>query len=331
MNRDDAILEIILGAIRRESDAFRYYSDGSKQSPYPETAALLRQLAEEERKHRQILIREFANLRRLLSADPEDADASFLKAEHIQYRLPGELPFQRVRSVPGIDLAAVSLPTQFIGGDYLESYPLHRPGEGSLLGLLLSDVMGHGWEATALKAEVRKVLGEITDEDNERLSRPDKLVSEINRSLYASCQRAGGFVTLCYVLLDPQRGEIRYVSAGHEPPVVVDSMENDERPLGGSQLLIGLEREQRYNQERAELKPGDMVVLFSDGILEALDPQQDENFGRERLLKSLMDGRSRDARGVVEESFKALRSFMKDRFLTDEATLAVAKLEEAGR
>ena len=68
----------------------------------------------------------------------------------------------------------------------MESYPLHRAGEGALLGLLLSDVMGHGLEATALKAEVRKILGDITDDDYGRLSQPDKLVEELNRNLYPS-------------------------------------------------------------------------------------------------------------------------------------------------
>ena len=331
MSKDDVILDIILGAIRRETEAFRYYSDASKQSPYPETSALLRQLAEEERKHRRILVQEFANVKKLLSPDSQEQDDSLLEANRIRYHLPAELPFQRVRTVPGIDLAAVSLPTHFISGDYVESYPVHLPeGADGQLGLLLSDVMGHGMEAVSLKAGVRQVLGEIADDDWERLSQADRLVESLNRNLHPLCQKAAGFVTLCYVLLDLQRGEMSYVSAGHELPVLIDSAQGQERPLEGNQLLIGLDRDQKYSLERASLRAGDMIVLFSDGIMEAFNPREEE-FGRQRLVESLIESRSQDARGIVKSVFGALDDFLKNEALTDEATLAVAKLKEVDR
>jgi serine phosphatase RsbU (regulator of sigma subunit) len=328
MSKADLILEIILGAIRRETEAFRYYTDASKQSPYSQTTALLRQLAEEERKHRRILVREFASLKGLLAADPSVPDASSLEGDHVQYHLPAELPFESMRTVPRVDMAAVSLPTHFIGGDYVESYPL-RPSRGAdgQLGLLLSDVMGHGMEAISLKAEARRILGQIEDDDETQLSRPDKLVESLNRRLYAPCQKSAGFVTLCYVVMDPQEGKMCYVSAGHELPVVIDPGKGCERALGGGQLLIGLDEDHRYTLEKASLEPGDIVVLFSDGILESLNDREEE-FGRQRLVESLIEGRNEDARSIVRRVFKTLGAFVKKQAFTDEITLAVARFIE---
>ena len=118
-NRD--FFNILIEAIRRETEAFNYYYNASENSPSSETRSLLLQLAEEERKHRTILLQEFQNLKRLKSGVNKEV---LLKEEKVSFHVPEKPSFKRVQSLKSIDLAVVSLPTEFIGGDFLTPSPL---------------------------------------------------------------------------------------------------------------------------------------------------------------------------------------------------------------
>jgi len=149
MEEKREFFEILMGAIRRESEAFNYYLGASANSPSAGTKSLLLQLAEEERRHRTILLQELRNLRKLTSGDDQDVS---IEKETVSYHLPEKPEFKRAQSLKSVDMAVVSLPTEFVGGDFFDTFIIKGQDK---MGLLIFDIMGHGLTATELKAQVR--------------------------------------------------------------------------------------------------------------------------------------------------------------------------------
>ncbi len=117
--KKDIILDILTGAIQREISAYDYYYKSSESSPFPETKSLLLQLAREEKKHREILTQEYRTVKRMLQKG--ESRRVYLKKEEVSYFIPDEIPYRKVRTIPEIELSCVSLPSEFLGGDYFET------------------------------------------------------------------------------------------------------------------------------------------------------------------------------------------------------------------
>jgi sigma-B regulation protein RsbU (phosphoserine phosphatase) len=116
----------------------------------------------------------------------------------------------------------------------------------------------------------------------------------------------GKFVTLLYALVHPGTGEISAASAGHPPARVVDPR-GRVSPLGGTGLPLGIEPGQSYGQERARLEPGSVVVLYTDGVVEAR--REGELYGEERLDRLLADARDLPAQELAAEILADCRAF----------------------
>ncbi|MBD3235876.1 MAG: SpoIIE family protein phosphatase [Candidatus Eisenbacteria bacterium] len=328
--RREAMRQILREAIQRETDAFNYYQKARARAHVPESEALLLQLAEEERKHRAILLEELRKLERLLlRGSAEEAIA----AEHVSYHVPEDFDLRRLQSTRGLDLAAVSLPMEMIGGDFLDTVPLTRPRDGRALGLFLYDIMGHGLESTRLKALAKRSFTEMRESWASRrgpvdLDRPEEVLSALNQGLIDACQSHRRFVTALYCVVDPIARTLTYASAGHETPIVIRA-NGEYIHLSQTQLLLCVTRELTYDDVRVPIEPGDVLALYSDGITEAMGAAE-EMFGRARVRAVLQRLREEDAatiaRGIVEE----MRGFLQGEPMTDEATLVVIKVEPDG-
>jgi len=177
----------------------------------------------------------------------------------------------------GLELGAVyeSSARVDVGGDV---YDYLRLADGRLA-VVLGDVTGHGIEATADMAMAKFVFRSLAREHSEPAdflaSANDVVVGEI---------AAAKFITMVYLVVDGQAGEVACACAGHPPPRLVGG-DGGVRPLAASGLALGIEPGQRYDEVRASLGEGESVVLFTDGVLEAR--RDGELYGTERLDESL--------------------------------------------
>ncbi len=324
MKHSQDFFDILLGAIRKETEAFNYYHQASQKAPSEQTKSLLVQLAEEERRHRIILMQEFQSLTRLVSGKDSE---EFIRESEISFHLPREPVFKRAQSLKSVDLAAVSLPSELAGGDFFDTFVVKDQGK---LGLLLFDVMGHGLEATELKAKTRAEWGKLKElylekEAHSMLLEPSSVLAHLNRFVWTECHRLACFLTMVYVILDPSKKKLVYSSAGHEPPLLFG--EDGYRSLTEGGLLLGIDQDSAYPEGSEEIESGEVLLLFSDGVVENLNPK-DEEFGRRNLIPVVEKNRTQDSAQIVRQILEALRDFTGDQPVVDELTLAVAKIKQ---
>lgn len=168
------------------------------------------------------------------------------------------------------------------GGDYYDFFELP---EGRI-GFLVADASGHGAPAAVLMAMLRVLLRTTV----EGLESPDQVLAGLNRQL-ARTLPAGWFVTACYAVLELASGRLTYALAGHDPPLMLRAAGGrPERlaPCGGTPL--GPFSGTVYPCGRTTLGPGDTLVVYTDGLAEAMSPER-EMFGLERIVAGLTEGR----------------------------------------
>ncbi|MGH9671922.1 MAG: PP2C family protein-serine/threonine phosphatase, partial [Bryobacteraceae bacterium] len=179
-------------------------------------------------------------------------------------------------------LAAFSLPARTVGGDY---YDFLEVG-GERIGIAVADIAGKGIAAALLMSVVQASLRVIAAEKEVSLS---QLAAKMNRLLYRSTG-TNKYATFFYAQLEDRGRRLRYVNAGHNPPYLVrragSIVEVTELSAGGT--VLGLFPEIKYRAEETDLRPGDLLVAFTDGVTEALNAEGEE-FGEERL-KDLLRG-----------------------------------------
>lgn len=327
-NKRKAIIDILKIAQEREKNAFNFYVKATKKAIYPELEALLLQLAEEERKHRYFLEREIQKVEKYMG--PEN-DEGVIDDEDVKFQLPKKPEFKRIHSSPYIDLAAVSLPVEFIGGDYLDTISLERDGSHPAVGIFLYDVMGHGMEATHVKAFGKKAFGELREASvmgkaSVDVNSPQAFMGELNQNVVECCSSAGRFITAIYTVFDPVTNTMTYASAGHDPPILIKA-DKKYVHLEETDLLLGADASVSYHNVAVPIEPGDVIVLFSDGIIEATNPRG-KMFERTGLRRAVQQVCDRKPEEIIKYVFGTLRDFLKKEPITDEFTLAVMKVTD---
>jgi phosphoserine phosphatase RsbU/P len=223
----------------------------------------------------------------------------------------GLLP-ERAPTVPGYGVVGSNRPCRTVGGDYYDFGM-----DGGRLHFALGDVSGKGTGAallmTVLRAAVRGHWG---------VGEPAEAVTRINRTV---CQNVtpGKYVTFFMGRLDPGTGAVEYVNAGHNPPIVVRADGGlDSLTTGG--VVLGLFEEGEYEQAATHLGPGDVLVVFSDGVTETWN-RADVEFGDARLAELIRRRRDLDAGALQGEILRELDRFSEGTKATDDRTLIVIK------
>jgi len=327
ITKKKSIIEILKAALQRETEAFNFYYKASQKASYPETEALFIQLAEEERRHRSFILDEINRLEKYISQKQKD---NFDEHREISFQLPAEITLKRLQTTPNVDLAAISLPVEFFGGDYIDTIALHQQTGSPLLGVFLFDVMGHSMEATKLKALAKKAFGMLREDwiqgkNQIDFSHPSKVISKLNLDLINECQAYQRFVTAFYSVIDTENKKFIYSSAGHEPPILIKAS-GDYIPLTESDLILCINPEVTYSATTVPIDVGDVIVVFSDGITEACNDKE-EPFERERLCSAVHRSRSGNASEIVTHINEALRIFLGNQPMADEFTLVVMKIK----
>jgi serine phosphatase RsbU (regulator of sigma subunit) len=212
----------------------------------------------------------------------------------------------------GWDLAGCNRPCRTVGGDYYD----FAIESGRLL-LALGDVSGKGTGAallmTVLRASVRAHWTEPSLSD---------AVARINRTV---CQNvpSSKYVTFFLGQLEPETGRLRFVNAGHNPPLLVRAGGAVEKLEDGG-LVLGMFENVTYDEGVVGMAPGDTLVVYSDGVTETWSPEGEE-FGEESLLPLAVKSRLLDAEGLQDAILRELERFEAGARATDDRTLVILK------
>lgn len=184
---------------------------------------------------------------------------------------------RRAPEVPGIDVAFATRPAKTIGGDYYDAF--RRATDGPLL-IAVADVSGKSVPAAMLMATFQASLRALASAKGSL----SDLVAGLNRQVCANSQ-AGRFTTAFLAELDPATGDLSYLCAGHNPPILKREDGSFER-LRSDNIPLGIELKEDYKTGFTRLEPHDLLVIYTDGVTEARNEERSE-FGEARLLSMI--------------------------------------------
>lgn len=223
----------------------------------------------------------------------------------------------KVPEVPGIELGGICVPAKSVGGDYYDF--LLKPG--GRLDLVIADVSGHNVGAALLMAETRTLIRARNGQSRS----PAALISELNSFFYDDLSRAELFVTMFYMEYNPEQRSAFYASAGHSQPLIWRKATGNCERLDAEGLILGVRREFPYEEETVDFAPGDILLLYTDGIIEAND-QNGEMFGENRLIELLQESHALPAQALIDRIFNQVRLFTGSQGFSDDVSLVVMRV-----
>ncbi|MCK9580926.1 MAG: PP2C family protein-serine/threonine phosphatase [Methanoregula sp.] len=230
--------------------------------------------------------------------------------------LPETLP-----RTEGFDIAARSIPAKEVGGDFFDVIPLEvMPITSSQTGIMIADVSGKGVPA-ALFMALSRIVVRVTAM---WFKKPSEVISFAN-PIIANNSKTGMFVTLFYGIIDKETGTLTYVNAGHNPPLVLRKKTGEIEELTLTGIAVGAMEDAEYTQAEIPLAPGDVIVLYTDGITEAVN-DRDEMFDLDRLIETIRKNSNSPSQEIADEIIRSVFSFSDSQPQFDDITLMVVKV-----
>lgn len=224
--------------------------------------------------------------------------------------LPAEPP-----AVPGTDLAGICLPAANVGGDY---YDLMLDEQGRLV-ILIADVAGHSIGSALLMAMARSILRREVAQGEP----PSEVLGATNEAMYTDLVNAGLFITMFCAIYDPADGRLTFANAGHNPPVLARA-DGSSVELDGDGAAVGFLPEVEFEELTETIGPGDCLLLYTDGVVEAMDPV-DEAFGEERLAEVVIAMSTGGADAVIQAVVDSLNDFTGGGHQRDDITMVAVR------
>lgn len=219
-------------------------------------------------------------------------------------------------ALEGYEISAMSLPAKKVGGDYYDFYQLSH----GRVGFTIADVSGKGLPAAFLTTLTRTYL-------RCECQRPDipvrELVAKINQQVYGDVSN-DMYVTMVFGVLEPAAGKFTYVNAGHVYPLLFSSRKGEIKRLDRGGTFLGILEEVEYEEGQATLRPGDTLLLYTDGVT---DVHNAENvpWGHEKLEQLVLNNLSLGAEELRNAIFQACHDYKGEVDLFDDFTLIVMK------
>ena len=218
---------------------------------------------------------------------------------------------------PGYQVFGNMEPAREVGGDFFDVINL----EGGRIGLTIADVSGKGVPAALFMMSSRTLMKGSTI----GVPEPGNVLEEVNNLLEAD-NEAAMFVTLFYAVLDPETGTLLYANGGHNPPLVVHAGgASAVLPMTGG-VALGVMSGLSYRQDVATLQPGDIAILYTDGVTEAMN-SRDEEFGLDRLQAVFAERQPDNAQEVSLAVFEAVHAFAGTTPQSDDITCLIVVRE----
>ncbi|MDD1686365.1 SpoIIE family protein phosphatase [Methanoregula sp.] len=217
--------------------------------------------------------------------------------------------------IAGIELVAKNVPALEVGGDFYDFIPVAK----DRWGLVIADVSGKGVPAALFMALSRTLIRASTLVNAD----PALSIAHANRMIYED-SKSSMFVTLFYAVLDARAMTLDYVNAGHNPPLLLKDGALAVRLLKAKGIALGVIDEVDLQSVKVDLKPGDVLVLYTDGVTEAIN-NNDEEFGEERLFQVISANRNRPAQEIMDQILAAITAHAGDHLQYDDITIMVLR------
>jgi sigma-B regulation protein RsbU (phosphoserine phosphatase) len=224
--------------------------------------------------------------------------------------LPSDTP-----SIPGVDIAVVTLPARIVSGDFFDFFG----NEAGSQGLAIGDVMGKGLPASMLMSNLQASLRILGPEHQD----PVVIARRLNE-LFLNNLKLIRFVSIFIGFLQPDNRSFSYCNAGHHPPLLWKNSSRKIQLLLPTGPAIGISRQPVFNKATISLNPGDILLLYTDGIIEARNISREE-YGDIRLNTFLQDHHKKSAREFVNYLLQDVKQFSPR--LQDDITLLALKVE----
>ncbi|MDX2041154.1 MAG: PP2C family protein-serine/threonine phosphatase [Acidobacteriota bacterium] len=263
-----------------------------------------------------------------VSAEKQRLDQEMKIAAEVQARLfPRSTP-----KTTALDFAnGVCIPARSVSGDYYDFLQV-APG---VIGVVVADVCGKGVSAALMMANLQANLRgqvQVYHDTYDQAYPIRRIVERVNQQVAESVMDSS-FITFFYAEFDERRRVLRYVNAGHNPPLLVrakksDGVEIERLDRGGT--VLGLFCDAEFEDAELQLESGDVLAAFTDGLIEARSPDGEE-FGEERLIDCLTEltkNHQRDAASIEREILRAVKTWTHDSEQEDDLTLVVFKVAQ---
>ena len=225
--------------------------------------------------------------------------------------IPRETPH-----IAGWDFATLWQPAHIVSGDF---YDFVSIDQSPLQGMLIGDVSDKGMPAALFMTLARSTIrASVTPACG-----PADFIMHANRLLCADAAK-GMFVTLCYMQFHPLTGELVYVNAGHNPPLLLHRDEEQFIRLARTGMALGVDETSPFDQRTVQLDAGDLIVLYTDGVTDATNATE-QDFGAERLRQVIFEKRLAPALEIVTALNDALRQFVGAAPQFDDIAVVVVK------
>ncbi len=222
--------------------------------------------------------------------------------------LPKEIP-----KISGYDIAAINIPAREVGGDYYDFIRVN----GKIV-FCLGDITGKGIPAALLMANLQATFrsqAQINDSIKEIVCSSNKLLTKSTE--------ADKFATLFAGMLDLKSGILTYCNAGHDDPYFLMATGEIKRLSKGG-IILGFMDTAVYEEEKTEMRPGDMLVVFSDGITETMN-KNEELFGEHNLKSTIMNNRDLTADKLIRKIISETENFSGGEAQSDDKTLLIVR------
>ncbi|MBE7464119.1 MAG: PP2C family protein-serine/threonine phosphatase [Planctomycetes bacterium] len=250
-----------------------------------------------------------------------DLNVTAGQVEEIQRDLEGAREAQRQMlpksppTIPGYEIAWKYDPCAVLGGDFFSFYEIG----GGRWGFLIADVSGHGVEAAMIMSMAMKSFSlRATGQPS-----PAEVLKAVNRDVSQDMAQ-GKFITACYLVLEPESGQLSYARAGHNPVLLTDLEKGTIRSLEGKGIPLNVGRPEIFDRQIQEetlvMPPGTMLLFYTDGIPEAANPQK-EQFGNRRLSQTLIQAVGESTGGTLELLMQAVKQHVGSAPMEDDLTL----------
>ena len=242
---------------------------------------------------------------------------SFLKELEIARRLQRRLLPDQPPSILGYDIAADNMPAREVGGDFFDFIPMTE----DRWGFVIADVSGKGITAAIFMGLSRTIV-------RATMTRTLDISSSLQQANDLICRdsTSGMFVTLFYAVPIPEERKLRYVNAGHNPPLLLRKGSDEMVALRGKGIALGVKQNIRLEENVIDIGPGDTLILYTDGVTEAVN-EKGEAFGEERLKLAIRESRDATAREIILRIQDAVIAFAGTMHQFDDITLLVAKVK----
>ncbi len=262
---------------------------------------------------RDDFVREIEAQRRA-AAQKLEAERRVAQELDIAKRVQARLFPQNLPRLETLDYAGVCIQAREVGGDYYDFLDFGR----TRLGLVMGDISGKGIGAALLMANLQ---ANLRSQSAIAMNRPERFLRSVNQ-LFFDNTTDSSYATLFFAAYDDRTRRLRYANCGHQTAFVLRK-DNTLEPLDSTCTVLGLFREWECSVQELRLSPGDLFIVYTDGITEAFN-DADEDYGEQRLIEVLERNRHRGPQEIVTAIVEDVRSFS-PREQRDDITLIVAK------